>query len=532
VAKDIDIRHFSSLSKAISYIGSEEVNLVIPEPYTVNEDVTVPENIWLKFLRGGKLVIGSGYTVTINGGIEAGLWQIFDGDGSVTGNPQINVVYPEWFGAVGDGVTDDYKALQNAIDFAKQAKAIVDLGSKIYCTSKQLDLENATGVKLIGKGGGFYSDADPYLTAATIIKWIGATDSNSAVIYLHSTQDAQEKMNSSGVIGVLIDCAKKAGYGLRITSVNSSWFEDIAILDSTVHGLYTDCLDNRLNNGTGSPADNQNNYFNNIAVKTDTGDCIFLSGNQGAASTVGASTSLNYFGQIHLNIRDNDGFVFEYADGNTLMFLRVYRPAGNTGRGLVFKADDTGNNRHARNNLCYHVQTGNAGIVAEAGDGTQPSQDNVILGFSLGNGGSSNFPIVEEGATLFFISPVMIRHFGLGPFVVVTGTGDADILSKIRNQKASMGAESIRVFNGSGKHLSLVNSVAEWVVRVDSGGGFAIYPVSGGTKVSIGAPLHFYGQTVATSATAGTATGLPSAPAGYLVIEINGVTRKIPFYDE
>ena len=77
-----------------------------------------------------------------------------------------------------------------------------------------------------------------------------------------------------------------------------------------------------------------------------------------------------------------------------------------------------------------------------------------------------------------------------------------------------------------------MNSVAEWVVRVDSGGGFAIYPVSGGTKVSIGAPLHFYGQTVATSATAGTATGLPSAPAGYLVIEINGVTRKIPFYDE
>jgi hypothetical protein len=61
-------------------------------------------------------------------------------------------------------------------------------------------------------------------------------------------------------------------------------------------------------------------------------------------------------------------------------------------------------------------------------------------------------------------------------------------------------------------------------------------------EIAIGGPLyanaiaHLYGGvdlggTTVTSAAAGTANPLPATPAGYLEIEVNGATQKLPYYD-
>ncbi len=60
---------------------------------------TINVNTTLKFEEFGYINIKDGQTLTINGGIDAGLIYIFRGDGTVNGTPNIEYSYPEWFGA-------------------------------------------------------------------------------------------------------------------------------------------------------------------------------------------------------------------------------------------------------------------------------------------------------------------------------------------------------------------------------------------------------------------------------------------------
>lgn len=109
-----DIRAYDgSLSDALTDIGSTECTLLIAEPIQVTGDLTVPENVTLKVLKGCPISIAAGVTLTVNSFLEAGRYQVFSGGGVVNG---LSEVYPEWFGAVTDGSIDCTNAIQKAID--------------------------------------------------------------------------------------------------------------------------------------------------------------------------------------------------------------------------------------------------------------------------------------------------------------------------------------------------------------------------------------------------------------------------------
>lgn len=99
-----------SLAAMISAIGSTPAILELPgnKTYTLTAyDVTVPTTLFLLPQPGAIINIGSSRTLTINGGLVAGRWQIFSGSGTLAfGVRSIGEAYFEWTGAVGDGTTD------------------------------------------------------------------------------------------------------------------------------------------------------------------------------------------------------------------------------------------------------------------------------------------------------------------------------------------------------------------------------------------------------------------------------------------
>ncbi len=89
--------NYSTLAEALTTIGSSEVTLTIPAgTFTVAANTTMGSNIALKVLKGGKLSVNSGVTLTINGTIEAGPYQIFAGAGPVTLGG-VSTIYDKWY---------------------------------------------------------------------------------------------------------------------------------------------------------------------------------------------------------------------------------------------------------------------------------------------------------------------------------------------------------------------------------------------------------------------------------------------------
>lgn len=201
-----------SLAWWIAYFNGSEATVRIPRgTHEVLYDMTIPENICLKFDKGANLKVSDTKTLTINGAIEAGPWQIFSGDGVIAGTPKVESIYIEWFGAVGDGVTDSTNAIQTACDLAESEDGewVYDVKPKVsgspgeYLISETIHIKSACAlsqVKILADGTtinpavriGYNEDA----------KWLSTAEINAPAVMNYKNG---EKINNWAGTGIGMD---------------------------------------------------------------------------------------------------------------------------------------------------------------------------------------------------------------------------------------------------------------------------------------------------------------------------------------
>lgn len=300
----------------------------------------------------------------------------------------------EDFGAVGDGVTDDSTEIQAAINAVGAAGGgVLHFDSKVYAIATGLTCVY-DNVLLQGAGQGYTTSrpvTQDYLSAATTLLWTGAA--GGTVLTIGPTPSSTFSLIGGGVIGIFIEGDLLAAIGLLLRSVNNAMF-DIVIEDCTTVGLDLQ-VESTIAGGPGT----QSNWFRRVVViqqDATSGICVRLDGN----TVVGFNTSLNIFGNLTLLHRDGVALQLRNCDGNVFQFVRIFRHASGTAKGVTLQASNTAND-YTRHNTFMFLQPNAGGVTAQGtATGSNASTNNVCLSYSLDN--SSVLPTVEFGASFSY----------------------------------------------------------------------------------------------------------------------------------
>lgn len=143
---------FRRLRSVLTWVETEDVVVIVSEDSAVEYTQASASNETIRVLPGGMLSPSGGITLTIGGPFEAGIERTFSGAGTVVfGAGFVDLVnreiYPQWWGATGDGVTDDSTAMQAAATAATGRVLRIPTGT--YVTD-QIVLGNDTIVDCQG----------------------------------------------------------------------------------------------------------------------------------------------------------------------------------------------------------------------------------------------------------------------------------------------------------------------------------------------------------------------------------------------
>ncbi len=210
--------------------------LFITKTHRVSSDLTLQSDL---IFIGGKLSPDSTKTITCRGEVSAPLAQIFTGAGAVVG---IRQVKPEWWGAAGNGSTNDQPALQAAHDCVEQSFAsrggrpTIALGAaKSYGLGGQLKWRPTANINLCVDGAG------PLFTGSRFVALSSFSTANGgAAILIEGNADTIQQIASFKIGGfaVVPSSGTASTCGLFIGSPPSEGKDLIGVEQSEIHDVH------------------------------------------------------------------------------------------------------------------------------------------------------------------------------------------------------------------------------------------------------------------------------------------------------
>lgn len=198
----------SAFTSALSSIGSTSKVLKLGSlTYNLGLPITIPSNVILKCDPGVFIKTNTNVQLTLNCYIDAGTYRIFYVGASIQGEITNSTIYPEWFGAVRDGITSSDNSIIKAITWAGYGEKSVRIDANL---THNLDFTSYTfplGVKVYEEKTNKIWDMNPSTVYATIdvVRKIKSSDfgSGPAVLGRISTPSGQVTSGSAGVQGHL-----------------------------------------------------------------------------------------------------------------------------------------------------------------------------------------------------------------------------------------------------------------------------------------------------------------------------------------
>lgn len=230
---------YATTEAMISAINSAGAEIVINQSITLTGNLTLTAP--LRINKGGMIVTGSN-VLTINGSFSAGLYQCFDTTSTkvLFGGDAVREVYPQWFGALGDGSNDDTVAVQAAL--TSHAKVFFPAGD--YRITATLTCTHANSIEGVGP---------PSSSGPTPYQSVLSHDFDGTFLSFTGSEAARYG-GGGGIRNIqLFNISGSAGteYGTAIqflftsTDLRPTWFriENVNIEQGSAAGTWDYCLD-------------------------------------------------------------------------------------------------------------------------------------------------------------------------------------------------------------------------------------------------------------------------------------------------
>ena len=412
------------------------------------------------------------------------------------------------FGAVGDGVTDDYIAITSALTYlASIGGGTLYFPQAKYACSGQIVWSNAP-ITLQGESTGLQPN-----TGTQIIFTVANTGG------VNFKNGSNGKGHFSGVRDLWLkgsDTALNAGWATgsgagilaqsafsTIENVHVSGFGGVGVY--YLSGISSPDVTINTNNCVAIKVRSSGNYANGWMTKgVDSNACTFIkvdASSNGAWGIVEGSNIGNTYISPHLDGNTTGAINLPSYGGGGVQMYGVYKET-DTKPGIQIDAGNAGNHFIVCSTMDDSVvdnTTGKTSTIIWPPGGLHSNK------YAIGDGTRNSWTITDL---------LMLCQYG---FVQRFYNADNSALWSI--QCLATGDNRLQIQSAQGADFLLGNRLAAPQLAATS----AATAPTGGSGVVIGG-------TTAATATAGGSGGLPAQAAGYIVANINGTQVKIPYF--